>query len=84
MRDGLAADGFDAHFVEVPGETRQNLTLLDKSTGVYTKINEPGPTVGAGDLAALHGVVAGLAAPGDLGPSAAACRPALLLTSTPN
>ena len=66
MRDGLAADGFDARFVEVPGETRQNLTLLDESTGVYTKINEPGPTVGAGQLAALHGLVAGLAAPGDL------------------
>ena len=66
IREGLATDGFDARFVEVPGETRQNLTLLDESTGVYTKINEPGPTVGAGQLAALHGLVAGLAAPGDL------------------
>ena len=25
--------------------TRQNLTLLDEASGVYTKINEPGPTV---------------------------------------
>ena len=50
MREGLAAEGYDASFLEVPGETRQNLTLLDESTGVYTKINEPGPTVGPGSL----------------------------------
>ena len=66
MRDGLVAQGYDARFVEVPGETRQNLTLLDESTGVYTKINEPGPTVGHEHLAALHALVAELAAPGDL------------------
>jgi 1-phosphofructokinase len=66
MRDGLTAAGYDARFVEVPGETRQNLTLLDESTGVYTKINEPGPTVGPEHLAALYALVAELAAPGDL------------------
>ena len=66
MREGLAAEGYDVRFVEVPGETRQNLTLLDESTGVYTKINEPGPTVGPGHLAALHALVDELAAPGDL------------------
>jgi len=66
MADGLAAQGYDARFVEVPGETRQNLTLLDESTGVYTKINEPGPTVGPEHLAALHALVDELAAPGDL------------------
>ena len=66
MRDGLAAAGYDARFVEVPGETRQNLTLLDESTGVYTKINEPGPTIGPGHMAALHALVDELAAPGDL------------------
>ncbi len=66
MRDGLAAQGYDARFVEVPGETRQNLTLLDEATGVYTKINEPGPTVGSEHLAALYALVDELAAPGDL------------------
>ena len=34
MRDGLTAAGYDARFVDVPGETRQNLTLLDESAGV--------------------------------------------------
>jgi 1-phosphofructokinase family hexose kinase len=66
MRDGLAAQGYDARFVEVPGETRQNLTLLDESTGVYTKINEPGPTIGPEHLAAFHALVEELAVPGDL------------------
>ena len=66
MRDGLTAAGYDARFVDVPGETRQNLTLLDESTGVYTKINEPGPTIGPEHLAALHALVDELAAPGDL------------------
>ena len=66
MRDGLTAAGYDVRFVDVPGETRQNLTLLDESTGVYTKINEPGPTIGPEHLAALHVLVGKLAAPGDL------------------
>jgi 1-phosphofructokinase len=66
MREGLATEGFDARFVEVPGETRQNLTLLDEASGVYTKINEPGPTVGPEHLAALYALVAELAVPGDL------------------
>ena len=76
MRDGLAAQGYDTRFVEVPGETRQNLTLLDQSTGIYTKINEPGPTVGPEHLAALHALVDELAAPGDLWALRAACPPA--------
>jgi 1-phosphofructokinase family hexose kinase len=66
MRDGLTAAGYDARFVEVPGETRQNLTLLDESTGVYTKINEPGPTISLEPIAALHALVDELASPSDL------------------
>jgi len=66
MRRGLAAEGFDTAFIEVPGETRQNLTLLDESAGIYTKINEPGPQVTSAELAALLAQVEALAAPGDL------------------
>ena len=66
MRDGLIAAGYAARFVDVPGETRQNLTLLDEATGVYTKINEPGPTIGPEHLAALYALVDELTAPGDL------------------
>jgi 1-phosphofructokinase family hexose kinase len=66
MRRGLIAAGYAAQFIEVEGETRQNLTLLDECTGVYTKINEPGPAVGQPQLAALRDLVRGLGRPGDL------------------
>ncbi|MCX6029176.1 MAG: 1-phosphofructokinase family hexose kinase [Chloroflexi bacterium] len=66
MRNRLVAAGYDAAFIEVNGETRQNLTLLDEATGVYTKINEPGPTVGPAHLAGLADLVASLARSGDL------------------
>ena len=79
----MTAEGYDARFVEVPGETRQNLTLLDESTGVYTKINEPGPTVGPEHLAALHALVASWLRPAICGRCAAACPPARRPTSTP-
>jgi 1-phosphofructokinase family hexose kinase len=65
FRVGLAAEGFDIHFVDVGGETRSNITLLDESTGVYTKINEPGPTINAGHIAALQAQVEQWAQAGD-------------------
>jgi len=66
MIGGLRAAGFEAQFVEVEGETRRNITLLDASSGQYTKFNEPGPSVGPNHLAALQSQVDQLARPGDL------------------
>jgi 1-phosphofructokinase family hexose kinase len=66
MQSGLLAAGFEAHFVEVEGETRQNLTLLDETSGQYTKINEPGATAGPQHLAALQAEVDRIARPGAL------------------
>jgi 1-phosphofructokinase family hexose kinase len=62
---GLTAEGFDLHFVDVGGETRSNITLLDESTGLYTKINEPGPTINAQHIVALQAQVEQWAHPGD-------------------
>jgi len=62
---GMAEEGFDLHFVEVGGETRSNITLLDESTGIYTKINEPGPTINAGHIAAMQAQVEQFARAGD-------------------
>jgi 1-phosphofructokinase family hexose kinase len=62
---GLAAEGFDIHFIDVGGETRSNITLLDESTGVYTKINEPGPTIRPEHIAAMQAQVEQWAQPGD-------------------
>jgi 1-phosphofructokinase len=65
MRAGLDALGFRHRFIEVAGETRQNLTLLDASTGQYTKINEPGAAVTEADLAALAAMIEEMARPDD-------------------
>ncbi|MGB9620664.1 MAG: 1-phosphofructokinase family hexose kinase, partial [Armatimonadota bacterium] len=50
IQDGLTAEGFETIFIEVAGETRQNITILDEATGACTKINEPGASVGPDDL----------------------------------
>jgi 1-phosphofructokinase family hexose kinase len=63
---GLAALGFTTHLIEIGGETRSNITLMDESSGVTTKINEPGASVDAAHVAALLSLVDTLAQPGDL------------------
>ncbi len=65
LRRGLVEAGFAVRFVEVEGESRQNVTLLDESSGQYTKINEPGAPVDAAHVAAMLALVEGLAQPGD-------------------
>ena len=66
MRTGLLAAGFEVRSVELDGETRQNITLLEEANGQYTKINEPGPTAHPHHLAAMLTQVAQMAGPGDL------------------
>lgn len=66
LRRELCANGYDATLIEIAGETRQNITLLDESSGVYTKINEPGATPAPAQLAALMAEVERLACPGSL------------------
>ena len=66
MQRSLQEAGFEAHFVEVAGETRRNITLFDEASGQYTKINEPGPSVGSQHLAALVALIDQLAGRGDL------------------
>lgn len=47
----LAEDGVPFDFVEVPGETRVNLKIVDAAHKVTTEINEPGFSVAPQDLA---------------------------------
>ena len=63
---GLEAMGLTCDFVEVEGETRSNVTVIDAATGVSTKLNEPGPTMTAADLAAFEVRLLERLAPGDL------------------
>lgn len=53
LRKSLEAQGYAHEFVEIQGETRQNITLLDRSKKEYTKLNEAGPVVTQHDLDAL-------------------------------
>jgi 1-phosphofructokinase family hexose kinase len=66
LRAGLLAEQFDASFVEVGSEIRQNITLLDEGSGQYTKINELGPEIQAQHVSALEEQIARIAQPGDL------------------
>lgn len=65
LRRGLTEAGFALRLVDVQGESRQNITLLDESSGQYTKINEPGAPVDAAHVAQMLSLVEGLARPGD-------------------
>ena len=63
--DGLRELGYECDFVEVDGETRSNVTVIDAKRGVTTKLNEPGPTVDGADIEALEERLAGRLATGD-------------------
>ena len=64
--NGLRDMGYECDFIEVAGETRSNVTVIDAGRNETTKLNEPGPTVNADDLAALADRLAARIAPGDL------------------
>jgi 1-phosphofructokinase family hexose kinase len=66
FKTGLADEGFDIDFIDVVGETRQSTLIFDESSGLYTKINEPGPSIRPEHVAALQQKIERLAHPGDL------------------
>ena len=61
----LTALGIQHDFVRISGETRTNLKIVDPQAGTYTDINEPGPTVKEGELAALEENLFARLQPGD-------------------
>ena len=66
LRDGLVAVGLDVCFVQVEGETRQNVTLFDDTAAVHTKINEAGPAIAPEHVDALERHIEQMGGPGDL------------------
>ena len=66
LRESLQGEGYPYEFVEIQGETRQNITLLDRSKKEYTKLNEAGPAVTQIDLDALAMRIAQYIHAGDL------------------
>ncbi len=65
LRDGLEALGIATDFVWVGGETRTNVSVVTEPASHYLKVNEPGPTISAAELAELRQKVRGLARPDD-------------------
>jgi 1-phosphofructokinase len=58
LLESLQAQGYPCRFVEIRGETRQNITLLDRHNNEYTKLNEAGPTITQNDLEEFEALIA--------------------------
>lgn len=54
LAESLQAEGLSCDFLEIPGQTRINLKVFDRSAKKTTEINERGCAVAAGDLARLE------------------------------
>jgi 1-phosphofructokinase family hexose kinase len=65
LRDGLQSLGIETDFVWIDGETRTNVSIVSPAQKRYVKANEPGPTISAGEQAALLQKIRGLAKKGD-------------------
>jgi len=62
IADGLAADGIEARPVWIPGETRECLSVLDRSTGRLTEFYEAGPAIDDDAWAMVEATIAGAVA----------------------
>lgn len=51
IEDQLRDSGIGCDFVYIPGETRTNLTILDRSTHTHTVLSGPGESVSESELA---------------------------------
>ncbi|MEN6480187.1 MAG: 1-phosphofructokinase [Anaerolineales bacterium] len=65
LAEGLRDQGYDTALVNVTGETRSNVTVIDDATGVATKLNEPGPAMSPAALAEMEQLLLSRVAPGD-------------------
>jgi tagatose 6-phosphate kinase len=59
LTEALATEGMTAQPVQVAGETRTCLTVLDRSTGRLTEVYEPGPPMDAAGWSSLESAIAG-------------------------
>lgn len=55
--ESLKALGIDHHFVQIAGETRTNLKVVDPELGTHTDINESGPPVSPDAVAKLEEIL---------------------------
>ncbi len=64
--EALEAEGYEVRALPVRGQTRSNITLVERETGRYTKFNEFGPQIEADEAEALFKLVEQQARRGDL------------------
>lgn len=65
IQNGLSVAGIETAFVEVSEETRTNVSIVSETERHYIKVNEPGPTISAREVAALMEMIDGKVHPGD-------------------
>lgn len=65
LADKLQQLGIDTDFVWVEGETRTNVSIVGSDNGHYVKVNEPGPTISADDIARMKDKVKSSVSEGD-------------------
>lgn len=65
LREGLEAAGIPTDFVQVRGETRTNVSIIEEGLSRYIKINETGPIISPGELDALMAIIRNHASAGD-------------------
>lgn len=65
LADRLDAEGIPRRFLDVPGESRTNLKVVDPVLATHTDINEPGPRLSASDLERLAAALLDDLKPGD-------------------
>jgi 1-phosphofructokinase family hexose kinase len=56
-QEALDAEGMQHHFVQVPGQTRLNVTIVDEKGGTSTSLYGPGPPVTPTQLESLNGLL---------------------------
>jgi 1-phosphofructokinase len=66
IRSYLDGQGIQHHFVELEGETRTNLKIVDLVLGTHTDVNESGPPASAGALDRLEAELFSGAGPADV------------------
>lgn len=65
LRDGLHSLGISTNFVWIDGETRTNISIVDRDSGRYIKVNEPGPLIKSSQFEQMLAEVKRLARPKD-------------------
>lgn len=66
LEQGLVDLGITTDLVRISGQTRTNVVIIDTNAERQLKVNEAGPTVQPGELAALYDRIQEMLCPGDL------------------